>query len=198
MAKETTPLILGADLKVTTDYLVNTLGFKLDRIIDGDSTVVLAYRGSRLMLKAVDTPENFRDFHPGGRLGARLSRVSDLMHGDDAVPLVQQDAPMSEALLIMTQKGFGVVGVIDAAGRLQGIVTDGDLRRLVETGRDLRALVAHEVMHPNPRHIRDDALAAEAAESMEKHRITVLLVLDAAGRLVGAVNSNDLMRAKVI
>ena len=98
----------------------------------------------------------------------------------------------------MTRKGLGASAIADADGRVLGIFTDGDLRRLVETGRDLRALTARDVMHANPRAILDDALAAEAAEAMEKHRVNVLLVLDAQERLTGALNSNDLMRAKVI
>jgi arabinose-5-phosphate isomerase len=98
----------------------------------------------------------------------------------------------------MTRKGLGAAAVVDASHQLLGIFTDGDLRRLIETGRDLRALTAREVMHSGPRTVRDDALAAEAADLMEQYRITVLLVLNADGRLVGALNSNDLMRAKVI
>jgi arabinose-5-phosphate isomerase len=88
--------------------------------------------------------------------------------------------------------------VVDSEQRVLGIFTDGDLRRLVEKGLDLRRLTAREVMHPSPRTIQQDALAVEAAELMEQHRITSVLVVDAAGRLCGAVNSNDLMRAKVI
>ena len=98
----------------------------------------------------------------------------------------------------MTRKGLGASAVADGEGRVLGIFTDGDLRRLVETGRDLRALRASDVMHGQPRTIRDDALAAEAATLMEQHRITVLLAVGADGRLSGALNSNDLMRAKVI
>jgi arabinose-5-phosphate isomerase len=88
--------------------------------------------------------------------------------------------------------------VVDAEGRVLGIFTDGDLRRLVEKGQDLRSLTAREVMHPGPRTVRADALAAEAAAIMEQHRITSVLVVDEHDKLVGAVNSNDLMRAKVI
>ena len=117
--------------------------------------------------------------------------------GADA-PRVGPDASFAELMREMTHKGLGASAVTDAQGRLLGIFTDGDLRRLVETGRDLRALTARDVMHANPRAIRDDALAAEAAEAMEKHRVNVLLVLDAQERLTGALNSNDLMRAKVI
>ena len=105
---------------------------------------------------------------------------------------------MSEAILLMTAKSFGCVGVCDAAGRLAGVITDGDLRRLIETGADLRQRVAHEVMHPRPHLIRAGALAVDAADLMERHRITSVLVVDARGDLVGALNTYDLLRAKVI
>ena len=98
----------------------------------------------------------------------------------------------------MTGKGLGFTAVADPDGHVQGIFTDGDLRRLIERGADLRALHAADVMHPSPRLVSADALAVDAAEVMEQHRITSVLVIDAAGLLVGALNSNDLMRAKVI
>jgi arabinose-5-phosphate isomerase len=98
----------------------------------------------------------------------------------------------------MSAKGLGASAVVDADNRVLGIFTDGDLRRLIEKGMDLRGLTAREVMHPKPRTIRSDVLAVEAAELMEQYRITSVLVLDEAGTLCGAVNSNDLMRAKVI
>ena len=98
----------------------------------------------------------------------------------------------------MSAKGLGAAAVVDADDRVLGIFTDGDLRRLVEKGTDLRQRTAGEVMHPKPLTLRDDALAAEAASLMELHRITSVLVVDAEDRLCGAVNSNDLMRAKVI
>jgi arabinose-5-phosphate isomerase len=93
---------------------------------------------------------------------------------------------------------LGASAVVDAQGLVCGIFTDGDLRRLVEKGRDLRDLRAQEVMHPSPRTVGADALAAQAAAIMEQHRITSVLVVDEQGRLIGALNSNDLMRAKVI
>ena len=98
----------------------------------------------------------------------------------------------------MSAKGLGASAIVDESGHVLGIFTDGDLRRLVEKGADLRTTTAGEVMHPRPLTIREDALAAEAASLMELHRITSVLVVDAEGRLRGAVNSNDLMRAKVI
>jgi arabinose-5-phosphate isomerase len=127
-----------------------------------------------------------------------LTRVVDIMRDGEAVPRVGEHAGFSELMREMTRKGLGASAVVDDDGRAVGIFTDGDLRRLVETGRDLRALTARDVMHRQPRQIRDDALAAEAAKLMEQHRVTVLLVQGADGRLAGAVNSNDLMRAKVI
>jgi len=105
---------------------------------------------------------------------------------------------MAEMLHEMTRKGLGFTAVCDDAGTIAGIFTDGDLRRLIETGADLRAMRAGEVMTAAPKTVRADALAVEAAELMERHRVTGLLVVDAAGILVGAINSNDLMRAKVI
>jgi arabinose-5-phosphate isomerase len=123
--------------------------------------------------------------------------VRDLMRSGDAVPRVGPEASFSELMREMTQKGLGAAAVVDG-DTLLGIFTDGDLRRLIETGADLRALQARSVMHPKPRRVRADALAVEAADLMEQHRITSLLVVDEADRLVGAINTNDLLRAKVI
>jgi arabinose-5-phosphate isomerase len=111
---------------------------------------------------------------------------------------VAPDAAFTTMLREMTGKGLGFTAIADADGRARGIFTDGDLRRLIERGADMRALTAQEVMHASPKSIRADALAVEAADLMELHRITSVLVVDAAGVLVGALNTNDLMRAKVI
>jgi arabinose-5-phosphate isomerase len=143
---------------------------------------------------------DFARSHPGGALGRKLlMHVSDLMRTGDALPRVGLEAALSELLREMSAKGLGFAAVADGDGTLHGIFTDGDLRRLIERGvPDLRALAARDVMHAAPRRIRADALAVEAAELMERERITGVLVTDTAGRLVGAINSNDLMRAKVI
>ena len=114
------------------------------------------------------------------------------------MPRVLPDLPFIDTMRVMTQKGLGATAVADAQGRVLGIFTDGDLRRLIEQGLDLRSLTAQQVMHADPRVVRDDALAVDAADLMEKHHITSVLVVDAGGRLVGALNVNDLMRAKVI
>jgi arabinose-5-phosphate isomerase len=143
--------------------------------------------------------EDFARSHPGGSLGRKLlMHVAELMRSGDAVPRVTTDTVMADMLHEMTTKGLGFTAVCDAVGRIAGVFTDGDLRRLIETGGDLRAMRAGEVMSTGPKLVRDDALAVEAAEMMERHRVTGLLVVDAAGALVGALNSNDLMRAKVI
>ena len=143
--------------------------------------------------------DDFARSHPGGSLGRKLlMHVADLMHSGDAVPRVDLETRVPEMLREMTRKGFGFTAVTRADASVAGIFTDGDLRRLIETGADLRGLAAREVMHPGPKLIRGEALAVEAAELMERHRVTGLLVVDAEGRLAGALNSNDLMRAKVI
>jgi arabinose-5-phosphate isomerase len=124
--------------------------------------------------------------------------VHDLMRSGDAVPRVAPDASFDALLREMTGKGLGFTAVVDGAGRPLGIFTDGDLRRLIERGGDLRRLHAADVMHAGPRTVRATDLAVAAAEVMELHRVTSVLVIDAEGLLVGALNSNDLMRAKVI
>jgi arabinose-5-phosphate isomerase len=142
---------------------------------------------------------DFARSHPGGALGRKLlTHVSDVMRAGDAVPRVGPATPFTETMREMTKKGLGATAVAGADGRVLGIFTDGDLRRLIERGAELRGLVARDVMHPNPKLVRPDALAVDAAELMERHRITSVLVVDDDGRLVGALNSNDLMRAKVI
>jgi arabinose-5-phosphate isomerase len=143
--------------------------------------------------------EDFARSHPGGSLGRRLlTHVADVMRKDDAVPRVLPTDTFSALMREMSDKGLGASAIVNDQGKVLGIFTDGDLRRLIEKGVDMRNLSAQEVMKPNPRTLRVDALAAEAAEMMETHRITSLLVVDAQGMLCGAINSNDLMRAKVI
>jgi arabinose-5-phosphate isomerase len=143
--------------------------------------------------------DDFARSHPGGSLGRKLlMHVHDLMRSGDALPRVAPQASLHALLREMTGKGLGFAAVVDDDGRAVGIFTDGDLRRLIERDADLRTLSAEQVMHRAPRLVRDDALAVDAAALMEQHRITSVLVVDAAGRLVGALNSNDLMRAKVI
>jgi arabinose-5-phosphate isomerase len=144
-------------------------------------------------------PEDFARSHPGGSLGRKLlTLVADVMRHGDAVPVVRPDASLGELMREMSVKGLGASAVTDAQQRVLGIFTDGDLRRLIEKGMDLRAMRAADVMHASPRTLSADALAVDAVALMEQHRITSVLVIDDAGRLCGALNTNDLMRAKVI
>lgn len=138
------------------------------------------------------TAQDFRQFHPGGKLGARLLRVRDLMHRTP--PLVSGETPMSDTLLTMTRAGFGVVGVTDAEGHLQGIVTDGDLRRHMQ---DLLSMTAGQVMTPHPRTTRPEALAVEALAMMNDRKITCLLVTGDGTDAVGILHIHDCLRAGV-
>ena len=143
--------------------------------------------------------EDFARSHPGGSLGRKLlTHLRDVMRSGDALPRVLPDAPFGEVMREMSAKGLGAAVVVDGAGLLLGVFTDGDLRRKIEAGIELRNATAQQLMTAGPRTIRDDVLAAEAVAVMETHRINTLLVVDAAGQLVGAVTTNDLMRAKVI
>lgn len=143
--------------------------------------------------------EDFARSHPGGSLGRRLlTHVADVMrHGED-VPKVLPQASFSDLLREMSLKGLGAAAVVDEQQQVLGIFTDGDLRRLIEKGVDMRSLSAQQVMKPQPTTVRNNVLAAQVAEVMEHQRITSVLVVDAQGALCGFVNSNDLMRAKVI
>lgn len=140
------------------------------------------------------TADDFRIYHPGGKLGAMLRTVADIMHGEQDLPLVGPQTPMPQALLVMTEKRFGCVGVQDQAGQLSGLITDGDLRRHME---GLLGLTAGQVMTANPRTIGPDMLAAEALRLMNEWRITVLFVVE-AGKPVGILHIHDLLRAGVV
>jgi arabinose-5-phosphate isomerase len=143
--------------------------------------------------------EDFARSHPGGSLGRRLlTHVHDVMRTGDAIPSVTQTASFAEAILEVSRKGMGMTAVTRDAKRVIGIFTDGDLRRALEKGGDLRTMGLSELMTANPRFVRPEQLAAEAADLMEQHKISQLLVVDSNQHLVGALNMHDLMRAKVI
>ena len=141
------------------------------------------------------TPDHFRIFHPGGKLGARLLKVRDLMHAD--MPLTGQDCPMSEALLAISRSGFGVTGVTDGTGDLVGIITDGDLRRHMA---GLLTLTAGQVMTCGPSTVSPDALAEKALAVMKDRKITSLFVLDPGQgqQAQGILNIHDLLRAGIV
>ena len=140
------------------------------------------------------TAHDFKVFHPGGSLGATLKHVADVMHTGDRLPLVGEDAPMSVALVTMTQKSFGCLGVVDGKGRLAGVITDGDLRR--HMGADLLTASTREIMTKKPKSVAPDMLASAALEVLNASRITALFVVD-KGKPVGIVHVHDLLRAGV-
>ena len=167
------------------------------------STTAALALGDALAVALLDArgfaAEDFARSHPGGALGRRLlTHVGDVMRPAQAVPRVGSDAPLTQALLAMTSGGMGMTAVVDNDEVPVGIFTDGDLRRALEKGCDVRSARVSEVMTRNPRNIAPGALAAEAAATMENLRISQLLVLDQAGRLAGALTTHDLMLAKVI
>lgn len=145
------------------------------------------------------TAEDFAFSHPGGALGRKLLlRLSDVMHTGTEIPRVLPDTPMADALMEMSQKGFGMTTVMNPAGDLLGIFTDGDLRRSIDRGIDIRVARVGELMNTNPKMLRDNTLAAEALALMEQAKINVLLITDEQKKLVGVVKINDLLRAGII
>ena len=146
------------------------------------------------------TADDFARSHPAGALGRRLLlHIADIMHSGDDVPRVTVDASVSEALVEMSRKRLGMTAVVDRDGRLLGLYTDGDLRRSLDDAEvDLRTTRIEQVMTRAPRTIHADALAVEAAQLMEAHKISGLLVVDAGQRVVGALNIHDLLRARVV
>lgn len=170
-------------------------------IVPTSSTTMTLALGDAIAIALMEsrefTPQNFRDFHPGGKLGARLSRVRDLMHTGAALPIVRAFTPMKDALIEISSKGFGVTGVTDEAGTLCGIITDGDLRRHMEN--DLLSRKASEVMTKNPTTISPGALAEDAVATMNNRKITCLFVLDPEGDGApeGLIHIHDCLRAGV-
>ena len=213
------PLVrrLGASVVAMTGNLASTLARHADMVLDCSvqkeacplnlaptaSSMAQMAMGDALAVALLDArgfkAEDFARSHPGGALGRKLlTHVRDVMRTGNALPLVGPEASFTEVMREMSDKGLGAVAITEADARVLGIFTDGDLRRLVEKGTDLRALTASQVMHPAPRTIQAHALAVDAAQLMEHHQITSVLVVDDLGKLCGALNSNDLMRAKVI
>ena len=187
---------------VTLDSSVSQEACPLNLAPTASTTAQLAM-GDALAVALLDArgfkEEDFARSHPGGALGRKLlTHVRDVMRSGEQVPRVGLNASFSELMREMSSKGLGASAVVDSKQQVLGIFTDGDLRRLVEKGVDLRSTKAGEVMHPHPQTLRADALAVQAVAMMEEHRITSVLVVDDDGALCGALNTNDLMRAKVI
>jgi arabinose-5-phosphate isomerase len=213
------PLIkrMGAKLISMTGNSASTLAkeadIHLDAAVDQEacplglaptaSTTAALALGDALAVVLLDirgfNKEDFARSHPGGILGRRLLvRVSDVMRTGDAIPRVAQNVSFSAALLEMTRKGLGMTAVVNNQAHPVGILTDGDLRRILEQGADLKAASIAEIMHPNPHTITPHQLAVEAVELMDERKINCLLVVDESGALVGALNMHDLLKAKVV
>lgn len=167
------------------------------------STAAALAMGDALAIALLDargfSAADFARSHPGGSLHREaLKHVADVMHRGAAVPAVRESATLKQALEEMTRGGLGMTAVVDAARRVKGIFTDGDLRRTLKRVANPKSARMARVMTPNPRCVAPEALATEAVALMERHRISQLLVVNAAGELVGALNMNDLLRAKVV
>jgi arabinose-5-phosphate isomerase len=181
VAKEACPLNLAPTASTTAQLALG----------DALAVALLDARGFKA--------EDFARSHPGGSLGRKLlTHVSDVMRSGNDVPKVLADASFNDLMRQMSAKSVGASAIVNAQNHVIGIFTDGDLRRLIEKGVDLRTVIAADVMHAQPRTVREDALAVAAAELMELHSITSVLVVDASNQLSGIVHIGDLMRAKVI
>ncbi len=152
---------------------------------DALAVVILKERGFK--------EEDFARVHPAGSLGRKLLRVADVMHDADELPLVNADAPLRDAIMMMSSHRMGITGIIEA-GKLTGCLTDGDLRRILETGHIDINLPVHELMHPNPTTITADKLASEALHFMEAQKITVLFVCDGQQQAIGIIHIHDILQ----
>ena len=190
-------LLMQSDVAILLPQLGEACGTGIVPTISTTMTLAL---GDALAIAMMEhrkfTPENFRDFHPGGKLGAKLAKVRDLMHSGESIPLIPAASPMSDTLLMISQKGFGVVGVTDPEGYLCGIITDGDLRRHMD---GLLKMKAGDVMTAHPRTVGPDTLAAEAINVMQG-KITCLFAVDPDGpaQVQGILHIHDCLRAGVV
>ncbi len=192
---------IAREADVTLDISVEKEACPLNLAPTASTTASLAL-GDALAIALLDArgfgSDDFARSHPGGALGRRLLiRVADLMRSGDAAPAVHQDSMLAAAVLEMSKKGMGMTAVLDANRAVVGIFTDGDLRRALERGHDIRTTQLRTLMSGQPRTIESRALAADAVRLMESHRITALLVTDPDRRLVGAIHMHDMLRAKI-
>lgn len=206
---------IGARLIALTGDLASTLGQKADVALDcrvseeacpmnlvptASTTAALAL-GDALAMTLLTAKgfrqEDFADLHPGGKLGKRLMRAGELMHGGDDLPVVTISAPMPDVIHTISSKGLGMTCVVDGQRGLVGVITDGDLRRQMVGGGDVLTRVAGDVMTRNPITIAPETLAAEILLILETRKITSVIVADAAGTVVGVVHVHDLWRTEM-
>jgi arabinose-5-phosphate isomerase len=195
--------MLAKNSDVVLDVSVKEEACPLDLAPTASTTATLAL-GDALAMALLEhkgvKPEDFARYHPGGALGKRLLlTVEEVMHGDKAIPTVSPTAPLRDVIVEISSKKLGVTTIVDDSGRLRGVITDGDLRRLLgKGGDDLLDRPAEAVMSPHPKVISRTALAAEAVGLMERHSITVLIVTSAEQRVEGVVHLHDLLKAGVV
>ena len=186
---------------VTLDCSVAEEACPLDLVPTASTTAALALGDAlamALLVRRGFREEDFASLHPGGKLGRRLMRVEQTMHAGPAAPVVTVDTPMPDVFHEMSSKRLGMTCVVDAEGRLAGVFTDGDLRRLLTRSHDVLSLHAGDVMTPRPVTMSRHLLAVEALKVMEQHKITSVVVVDEAGRVEGVVHLHDLWRTQMI
>lgn len=193
---------LGEVAEVNLDIGVVFEACPLD-LAPTSSTTATLVMGDALAIALLEargfTAEDFAFSHPGGALGRKLLlRVADLMHSGEDIPRVTPNTPVLDALMVMSEKGFGMTTVLNPEGDLLGVFTDGDLRRSIDKGVDIHTAKVGELMNANPKMLRENTLAAEALALMEQAKINVLLVTDEQKKLVGVLKINDLLRAGII
>ncbi len=192
---------LAKESDLILDSSVECEACPLDLVPTSSSTAALVM-GDALAVVLLElrgfTADDFSFIHPGGALGRKLIKVSDLMHSGAELPIVRRSASFREMLVEMTSKRFGLTLVVDDMGKLAGIFTDGDLRRAVETNQDPLSLSAGQVATTNPKRITGSELAATALAIMEDHNITSLVITDNDARPVGLIHLHDLLKAKVV
>jgi arabinose-5-phosphate isomerase len=207
---------LGATLIAITGVPASTLAQAADVALDchvseeacpmnlvptASTTAALALGDALAMTVLVEKgfkPEDFANLHPGGKLGKRLMRARQLMHGGDALPVVRLDTAMRDIIYTMSSKGLGMTSVVDGDGRLAGIITDGDLRRKMAVTPDIQDLVARDVMTDTPVTIGPETLAVEALALLEQRKITSVVVIDATRRVTGVLHLHDLWRTEMV
>lgn len=193
---------LAQQAEVNLDISVESEACPLD-LAPTSSTTVTLVMGDALAVALLEargfTAEDFAFSHPGGALGRRLLlKVSDIMHGDQELPAVDEQTPLSQTLVEMTQKGFGITTVLNSEGKLSGVFTDGDLRRAIDHKIDINTAIIKDVMSPNPSCISANMLAAEALGLMEKRSITALIVADDTQHPIGVIHMHDILRAGIL
>ena len=192
---------LGQAADVALDCSVSGEACPMNLVPTASTTAALAFGDALAMAVLVDKgfqPEDFANLHPGGRLGKRLMRVSQLMHQGEALPVVKLHTSMRDVIYEMSRKALGMTSVVDAGGRLAGIITDGDLRRKMSSAPDILGLTAQDVMSANPVAISNDTMAVEALAMLEQRRITSIVVIDADRRVEGVVHLHDLWRTGMV